>query len=75
MVIDGALLGERNMIKKDIKNVFIYEGFTIEIQRMWNIKSRVIPEIFGATGTGDHFKISKKIREHLYQETMNVGNY
>jgi hypothetical protein len=33
---------------------------TIEIQRMWNIKTRVIPVIIGATGT-----ISKSFRKYL----------
>jgi hypothetical protein len=28
-----------------------YKDLTIEIQRMWNVKSKVIPVIIGATGT------------------------
>jgi hypothetical protein len=35
---------------------------------MWNVKTRVIPGIIGATGT-----ISKSLRK--YQETMKLGNY
>jgi hypothetical protein len=36
--------------------IIIYKGLTIETQRMWNIKTKVIPVIIGATGT-----ISKSI--------------
>jgi hypothetical protein len=35
-----------------------YKDFTIEIQRMWNVKTGVIPVIIGATGT-----ISKSFRK------------
>jgi hypothetical protein len=28
-----------------------YKDLTIEIQRVWNVKTRVIPVIIGATGT------------------------
>jgi hypothetical protein len=45
---------------------------------MWNVKTRVIPVIIGATGT-----ISKSFRKYVsnipgratYQETMKLGNY
>jgi len=31
--------------------IIINKGLTIEIQRMWNVKTMVIPVIIGATGT------------------------
>ena len=37
-----------------------YKDLTIEIQRMWNVKTRVIPVIIGATGT-----ISKSFRKYV----------
>jgi hypothetical protein len=37
-----------------------YEDLTIEIQRMWNVKTNVIPVIIGATGTN-----SKSFRKYL----------
>jgi hypothetical protein len=37
-----------------------YKDLTIEIQRMWNLKTNVIPVIIGATGT-----ISKAFRKYL----------
>jgi hypothetical protein len=45
------------VIKKETENIFKYKGLTIEIQRMWNVKAKVKPEITGATGT-----ISKSVR-------------
>jgi len=37
-----------------------YKDFKIEIQRMWNVKTKVIPVIVGATGT-----ISKSFRKYV----------
>jgi len=47
------------VIKKDEKSLK-YKDLTIEIQRMWNVKTKVIPVITGATGT-----ISKSFRKHV----------
>jgi hypothetical protein len=51
MLIDVAIPGDRNVIKKEAENILKYEDLTIEIQRMWNVKTKVIPVIIGATGT------------------------
>ena len=46
-----AISGDRNVIKKEAKKILKYK-VTIEIQRMWNVKTKVIPVIIiGATGT------------------------
>jgi hypothetical protein len=39
------------VIKKEAKKILKYKDITIEIQRMWNVKTRTIPVIIGATGT------------------------
>ena len=39
------------MIKKEAEKILKYEDLIIEIQRMWNVKTKVIPVIIGATGT------------------------
>jgi len=57
MLIDVAISGDRNVIKKEANNILKYKDLTIEIQRMWNVKTKVIPVIIGATGT-----ISKSFR-------------
>jgi hypothetical protein len=60
MLIDVAISGDRNVIQKEIEKILKYEDLTIEIQRMWNVKTRVIPVIIGATGT-----ISKSFRKYV----------
>jgi hypothetical protein len=51
MLRDVTISVERNMIKKEAENILKYKDVTIETQRMWNIKTNVIPVIMGATGT------------------------
>ena len=50
-LIDVAISGDRNVIKKEAKKILKYKDLTIEIQRKWKVKTRVIPVIIGATGT------------------------
>ena len=42
------------------------KDLTIEIQRMWNVKTKVIPVIIGATGT-----ISKSFRKYVSNKPGN----
>ena len=60
MLIDVAISGDRNVIKKEAEKILKYKDITIEIQRMWNVKTKVIPVIIGATGT-----ISKSFRKYV----------
>jgi len=57
MLIDVAISGDRNVIKNEAETILKYKDLTIEIQRMWNIKTKVI---IGATGT-----ISKSFRKYM----------
>jgi len=50
-LIDVAISGDQNVVKKEAKKILKYKDFTTEIQRMCNIKTKVIPVIIGATGT------------------------
>jgi hypothetical protein len=50
MLIDVAIPGDRNVIQKEAMMILKYKDLTIEIQRMWNVKARVIPIITEATG-------------------------
>ena len=50
-LIDVAISGDRNVVKKGAEKILKYQDFTIEIQRMRNVKTKLIPVIIGATGT------------------------
>jgi hypothetical protein len=80
MLIDVAISGDRNVIKKEADKILKYKDPTIEIQRMWKVKTGVIPVIIGATGT-----ISKSFRKYVssiagnhevkeLQKTATLGN-
>jgi hypothetical protein len=60
MLIDVAIPGDRNVIKKDAEKILKYKDLITEIQRMWNVTTQVTPVIIGATGT-----ISKSFRKYL----------
>jgi len=60
MLIDVAISGERNVIKIEADKILKYKDLTIEIQCMWNVKTKVIPVIIGATGI-----ISKSFRKYV----------
>jgi len=60
MLTDGAISGDRSMIKKEAEKILIYKDLVIEIQRMWNVKADVILAKTGATGT-----TSKSLRQYL----------
>ena len=66
MLIDVAISGDRNVIKKEAENIPKYKELTIEIQRRWNVKTKVIPVITGATGT---ISVIEKIREQHTRKT------
>jgi len=60
MLIDVAISGDRNVIKKEAEKILKYKDLTIEIQRMWNVKTKVIPVIIGTTVTN-----SKLFRKYV----------
>ena len=60
MLIDVAISGDRNVIKEEAEKILKYKDLTIEIQRIWNVKTKVIPVIIGATRT-----ISKIFRKYV----------
>ena len=60
MLIDVAISGDRNVFKKEAEKILKYKYLIIEIQRMWNVKTKVIPVIRGETGT-----ISKSFRKYV----------
>ena len=60
MLIDVAISGDRNVIKKEAEKILKYKDLTTEIQHIWNVKTKVIPVIIGATGA-----VSKSFRKYV----------
>ena len=60
MLIDVAILGDRNVIKKDVEKILKYKDLAIEINRMWNVKRKMITVIVGASAT-----ISESFRKYV----------
>jgi hypothetical protein len=60
VLIDVAISGDRNVIQKEAEKILKYKSLAIEIQRMWNVKTTVIPVITVANGT-----ISKSFRKYM----------
>jgi len=60
VLIDVAISGDRNVIKKEAEKILKYNDLTVEIKRMRNVETKVIPLIIGATGT-----ISKSFRKYV----------
>jgi len=60
MLIDVAISGDRNVIKKEAQKILKNKNLIIEIQCMWNVKAKVIPVIIGVTET-----ISKSLRRYM----------
>ena len=51
---------DRNAIKRKAEKIKKYKDLIREIQRTWNVITKVIPVIIGATGT-----ISKSFRKYM----------
>jgi len=60
MLIDVAVPGNRNVIKKEAEKILQYKDLILEIQRVWNVKAKVILLMIEATGT-----ISKALRKYM----------
>jgi hypothetical protein len=59
-LIDVATLADRNVVRKEAEKKLKYKRLSLEIHRMWNLKSTIIPLIVGATGI-----VTKSLRKNL----------
>jgi hypothetical protein len=55
-----------NNNNREAENILKYKDLTIEIQSMWNVKTKLIPVIIGATGI-----ISKSFRKYVRKIPVN----
>jgi len=60
MSIEFAIPADRNVIRRVAEKILKYMDLKIEIQRIWNVKAKVITIITGETGT-----ISKSLKQYL----------
>jgi hypothetical protein len=66
MLIDITIQGDTNVVQKEAEEILKHKDLKIEIQRMWNVKTKVIPVLTGATGT-----ISKSFRKYVSTISRN----
>jgi hypothetical protein len=43
VVMEVGISGDRNVIKKEAEKILKCKDVTVEIQRMWNVKTKAIP--------------------------------
>jgi hypothetical protein len=69
---DAAISGDRNVIEKKTEKILKYTDLTTEIERMWNVRTKVTPVITGATGT-----VSRSFRKYLSNVSgkHEISNY
>jgi hypothetical protein len=51
ILIDVAIPADRNVTQKEAERKLKYKSSCTKIQRMWNMKCVVIPELIGTIGT------------------------
>jgi hypothetical protein len=69
IIIGVAIPGDRNVIKKEAEKILKYKDLIEEIQRMWNVKAKLIPVII--RGDWNRFKITRAITEQHTGKARN----
>jgi hypothetical protein len=72
MLIDAAVSGDRNVIKKEAEKILKYKDFTTETQRMWNVKTKVIPAIIQTTEPSHNHPQNTSA---TYRQSTTSSNY
>ena len=77
MLVDTAITGERNVIEKEAEKILKYKYRTIEMQRMWNFKKKVIGVIRTSSEPCRKYlsdiPAKHKIKE-LQKKTSHIGH-
>jgi len=77
MLIEAAIPGARNAIKKEGEKILKYKDLIIEMQGMWNVKAAGDVECESRSDTGNnggnwnHFRITQKIPEQHTGKARN----
>jgi hypothetical protein len=50
ILVDETIPADRNVTQKGAEKKFKCKTLCIDVQRMWNLKFKITPIIFGATG-------------------------
>jgi len=45
-----AIQADRNVVQMEVVKTLKYKSLCIEMQRMWNLKCKIVPVIIGVTG-------------------------
>lgn len=66
-IIDVAIPNDYNMRDKEAEKTLKYRDLSIEINRMWKMKTEILPIVIGATGT-----VTKNLKETLQKLGGNI---
>jgi hypothetical protein len=73
MLIDVAISGDRNVIKKEAEKILKYKDLTIQIQRMWNVKNK--SDTSNNRGNLNHLKIYSENTSATHRQSTTSRNY
>ena len=65
-IVDVAIPGDHNIEQKQQKKIDKYKDLKLEISRMWNCSSIVVPVVIGALGS-----VPKKFHDHF--DKLDIG--
>jgi hypothetical protein len=67
--------GDRNMIKKEAENILKCKDLRVDMQHMWNVKTKVIPVIMGQLEPSHNHSenTSATYRESMGEKTAVLG--
>ena len=78
-IIDVAVPGDVRIAEKEMEKIEKYDELKREVERLWNVKAKVIPIVLGALGTvtrslSNHIKeIGVKTQIKLIEKSVLLG--
>ena len=68
LIVDVAMPGDQNITKKEFEKINNYSELRVEIARVWNMETEVVPVVIGALGS-----IPKNLHYHLESLGIKVS--